>query len=88
MQRNIKPSQIALIKKTKENTCMYSIGLKQSLKQPPENSETRLPPKIDYPIFGVSNNNANFRLSGLIVLECPPYKYLLCPKSKCGKFPP
>lgn len=41
-----------------------------------------------YPIFGLSKSNANFRLSGLIVLECPPYKYLLCPIRKWGKFPP
>lgn len=44
--------------------------------------------KLNHPIFGLSNNNASFRLSGLIVLECPPYKYLRCPNSNCRKFPP
>ena len=41
-----------------------------------------------YPILGLSNSNANFRLSGLTVLECPPYRYLLWPIRKWGKFPP
>lgn len=43
---------------------------------------------ITYPIFGLSKSIANFLLSGLIVLECPPYKYLRWPMRKWGKFPP
>lgn len=44
--------------------------------------------KLLHPILGLSKSNANFRLSGLIVLECPPYKYLLWPSRKWGKLPP
>lgn len=44
--------------------------------------------KLFHPIFGLSNNKASFLLSGLIVLECPPYKNLLWPNRKWGKFPP
>lgn len=44
--------------------------------------------KLFHPILGLSNSNASFRLSGLIVFECPPYKYLRWPIRKWGKFPP
>jgi len=32
---------------------------------------------LSYPIRGLSKSTASLLLSGLIVFECPPYKYLL-----------
>lgn len=43
---------------------------------------------MTYPIRGLSKSIANLLLSGLIVFAWPPYKYLLCPIRKWGKFPP